>query len=138
MVQEIVLADGSHVRANALAPLAMELFQRDSLPLRGRLHNLGIDGVFVVIVGNMERDRRARSIPVQHVIHTAFHVHDQRHLDHHQVEFFTEVIFDVPFYLEDRLLGFFLGQQGTIVGRENLLQFVVVANPRACKVSLLV
>ena len=110
MVQEVVLADGAHVGAHALVHLAPELLERHALPLGGRLHDLRIDGVLIVIVGNMERDRRARPIPVQHVIHAAFGVHDQRHLNHHQVEFFTEVIFDVPFYLKDRLLGFFLGQ----------------------------
>ena len=107
VVEEVVLADGAHVGADALAGLAVELLQRHPLPLGGGLHDLGVDGVLVAIVGDVELDGSARAVAVEIVVDAALLVHDQRHGDHHQVEFVAEVVFDVVLRLEDRLLGFF-------------------------------
>ena len=107
VVEEVVLAHGAHVGADAFAGLAVELLQRHPLPLGSGLHHLGVDGVLVAIVGDVELDRGARSVAVEIVIDAALLVHDERHGDHLQVQFVAEVFFDVALCLEDRLLGFF-------------------------------
>jgi hypothetical protein len=40
---------------------------------------------------------------------------DQRHLDHHQIEFFAEVVFDVAAQRVNRLLRFAAVQQRTVI-----------------------
>ena len=45
VIEEVVLAHGAHVGAEALAGLHVELLQRDAFPLRRGLHDLGIDGM---------------------------------------------------------------------------------------------
>ena len=107
VVEEVVFAHGAHVGAQAFAGLHVELLQRHPLPLGRGLHHLGVDGVLVAIVGDVELDRGARSVAIQIVVDAALLVHDQRHGDHHQVQFFAEVFFDVVLHLEDRSLRFF-------------------------------
>jgi hypothetical protein len=50
--------------------------------------------VLVPIIRDVELDRRARAVPVEHVIDATLHIDDQRNLDHHEVQFFAEVVFD--------------------------------------------
>ena len=61
VIEEVVLADGAHVGAQALARLHAELLQRHALPLGGRLDHLGVDRVLVVVVGDVELDRACAS-----------------------------------------------------------------------------
>ncbi len=65
VVEEVVLAHGAHVGAEALAELHAELLQRHPLPLGRGLHHLGIDGVLVVVVGDVELDGRARAVAIE-------------------------------------------------------------------------
>ena len=62
----------------------VELFEGYSLPLGGGLDDLGVDGMLVAIVGNVELNRGAGSVAIEHVIDAAFRVDDQRDLNHHQ------------------------------------------------------
>ena len=107
MVEEVVLADGAHVGAEAFAGLHVELLQRHPLPLGRRLHHLRVDGVLVAIVRDVELDGRARAVAVEIVVDARLLVHDEGHRNHHQVQFLAEVLFDVVFHLEDRPLGVF-------------------------------
>ena len=89
MVEEIIFADGAHVGADAFADTAVELFQGNAFPLGGRLHDLGIDGMQVAVIGNVELDGGAGAVAVEHVVDAAFDVDDERDFHHHQVEFLT-------------------------------------------------
>ena len=107
VVEEVVFADGAHVGADAFAGPAVELLEGDPLPLGGGLHDLGIDGMLVAVVGDVELDGSARAVAVEHVVDAAFDIDDQRDLDHHQVEFLAEIVFDVALEVENGFLGFF-------------------------------
>lgn len=72
------------------------------------MYYLGIEGVLVAIVRDMELDGRAGAVAVQHVVYAALDIHDERHFDHHQIQFVAEVILDIALHLENgalRLLG---------------------------------
>ena len=138
VIQEIVLAHGAHVGADALANFAIELLERDAFPLGRGLHHLRVDGMQVAIVRDMKLNRRARPVAIEHVVDTALHIHDQRHLDHHQVEFLAQVVCDIAFHLEDGLLRLFRGQQGAVIPRQNLFQFFVIADSRSRQVGFFV
>ena len=107
VIEEVIFADGAHVGAEAFARLHVELLQRHPLPLGRGLNDLGIDGVLVAIIRDVELDRRARAVAVEIVIDARLLVDDEGHGDHHQVQFFAEVVFDVLLHLEDRPLGVF-------------------------------
>ena len=107
MVEEIILADGAHVGADAFTGAALELLEGHPLPLGGGLHDLGVDGMFVAVVGNMELNWSTGAVAVEHVVDAAFRVHDQRDLDHQQAEFLAQVIFDIALQVENCFLGFF-------------------------------
>ena len=119
VIQEIVLAHGTHVGADALANFAIELLESDPLPLGRGLHDLRVDGMQVAIVRDMELNWRPRPVAIQHVVDTTFHIHDERDFDHHQVEFLAQVVFDIAFYLEDGLLRLFRRQQGAVTLGQN-------------------
>ena len=138
VIQEIVLADGAHVGADALANSAIELLESDPLPLGCGLHHLRVDGMQVAIIRNMELNRGARAVAIQHVVDAALHIHDERNFDHHQVEFLAQVVFDVAFHLEDGLLGLFRGQQGAVTPGQNFFQFLIVADSRSSQIGFLV
>ncbi len=93
-----------------LARFAIELLQRHPFPFGCGLHHLRIQRMQVAIVRDMELNRRARPIAIEHVVDSAFDIHDQRHFHHHQVEFFAQVVFDITLHLKDGLLGLFRGQ----------------------------
>jgi hypothetical protein len=59
MVEEVVLADCSHVCADAFAWPAVELLERCSLPLGRCLHYLSINRVLVAVITDVKADRRA-------------------------------------------------------------------------------
>ena len=107
VIEEVVFADGPHIGAEPFARLQVELLQRHPLPLGRGLDHLGVDGVLIAVVGDVELDRRAGPIPVKIVVNARFLIHNQRHGDHHQVQFFAEIFFDIVFHLEDCPLGFF-------------------------------
>jgi len=89
VVEEIVFAHGAHVGADAFAGAAVELFEGHPLPLGRGLYDLGVDGMFVAIVRNMELNGSARAVAIEHVVDAALRVDDERNLHHHQAEFFT-------------------------------------------------
>jgi hypothetical protein len=60
--------------------------------------------MLVVIVVDVELDGRARAVAVEHVVDAALDVDDERHLDHHQVQFTAEILFNVLFDRVDGLL----------------------------------
>ena len=91
VVQEVVFADGAHVGAEAFAGLHAEALEGHAFPLGGGLHDLGIDGVLIAIVGDVELDGRAGAVAIQQVVDAALGIHDQRHGDHHEVERLAEV-----------------------------------------------
>src|SRR5450755_243970 len=138
VVEKVIFAHGAHVGAQAFAGLHAELLERHSLPLGGSLHHLRVDGMLVAIVGDVEPDGCSGSVSVQHVIHAAVFVHDQRHFHHHQVEFLAEVVFDVPLHLEERPLRLFRCQQRAVVVRQDFFQFQVVADAGSSEVRFLV
>ncbi len=105
MVQEVILADRLHVGQQTLARLHAELLEGDALPLGGGLDDLRINRVSVMIVGDVESDRGSRTVPIEVVVDTAVNVDDERHLHHHQVELFGQVLFDVLLGGEHRLHG---------------------------------
>ena len=111
VVEEVVLAHRSHVGAQAGARAHPELAQRHALPLGGGLHDLGVDGVDPVVVGDVERHRGARAVPVQHVVHPGLGVDDQGHLHHLETELAAQAVLDVAPGPEDRTLGLAWGQQ---------------------------
>ena len=78
VIEEIVLAHGPHVGADSLAGLHVELLQRHALPLGRGLDDLGVDRMLVVVVGDVELNGRAGAVAVEHVVHAAFDVDDQR------------------------------------------------------------
>ena len=59
VIEEVVLADCAHVGAEALAGAHLELAERQSLPLRRGLHDLGVNGVEVAVVCDVESDGNA-------------------------------------------------------------------------------
>src|SRR4029077_21093939 len=89
VIEEVVVADSAHVGAEAFAGAAVELLEGDALPLGGGLNNLGVNGIPVPVVRDVELNGCTRAVAVEHVIDAAFSVDDQRDLDHHQTELFT-------------------------------------------------
>ncbi len=59
MVEEVVLADRPHVGDEPFTGLHVELRERHPLPLRRRLHDLGVHRVLPVIVCDVEPHGRA-------------------------------------------------------------------------------
>ena len=118
--------------------LAVELLERDAFPLGRGLHDLRVDGMQVAIVRDMELDRRARAVAIEHVVDAALHIDDERHFDHHQIEFLAQVVFDIAFHLEDGLLRLFRSQQRTVVVRQDFFQFFVIADSRPCQIGFLI
>jgi hypothetical protein len=51
-----------------------------------------------------------------------------RHSHRHKVKLLAEIVFNEAFEREDRFPGFSSGEQATVILRENLLNFAVVAN----------
>ena len=86
MIEEVVLAHGAHVGAQTVACVHVELFQRHSLPLRGRLNDLRVHGMDIVVVRDVELDGRARTVAVQHVVHAGLGIDHERHGHHHEVQ----------------------------------------------------
>ncbi len=138
VIEEVIFAHGAHVGAKAFARLHAKLLQRHPLPLGGGLHYLRVDGVLVVIVRRCGTGWGARAVAVEQVVDAALFIDDQRHFDHHQVELFAEVVFDVALHLEDRPLRFFGRQQRAVVLRQNLFEELIIANAGACEVRFFV
>lgn len=107
VIDEVVFPDGAHVGADAFAGAAIELLEGDALPLGGSLNDLGVNGILVPVVGDVELDGRTRAVTIEHVIDAAFDVDDQRSLDHHQAEFLAKIVFNITAQVENRFLRFF-------------------------------
>ena len=138
VVQEVVFADGAHVGAQAFAGPHVEALEGDAFPLGGGLHDLGIDGVLVAIVGNVELDGRAGAVAIQQVVDAALGIDDERHGDHHEVERLAQVLFDEGFARKDGSLRVPGGEQGRVVHWQDIFEFGVVANAWPGKVGFLV
>ena len=89
MVKKVILAHGAHIGANAFAGTAIELLQSHPLPFGGGLYDLGIDGMFATVVRNVELDRSAGTVAIEHIVDAAFRIDDQRNFHHNQAEFLT-------------------------------------------------
>ena len=138
VVEEVVLADGPHVGQEALADPVAELLERRALPLGGGLHDLGVDRVLVVVVGDVELDRPALAVAVEHVVDARLDVDDERNLDHVQVQLLAEIALDVVLDYVDGLLGLPAVERRCVVVRQDLLEVLVVADARPGKIGLLV
>jgi hypothetical protein len=137
VVEEVVLADRLHVGVDALARLATELAERDALPLRRRLHDLRVEPLLQAQPAR-ELHGRARAVPVQHVVDAALPRHDERHLDHLEVQLLAEAVLDEALDLMERLHPFQGPQERLVVGGEDALHLLVGADPRTRQVCLLV
>jgi hypothetical protein len=51
----------------------------------------------------VELDGGPRSIAIQHVVDAALDIHDEWHLNHHEVELFAQVLLDVVFNRKEGL-----------------------------------
>jgi hypothetical protein len=80
----------------------------------------------------------ARTVAVEHVVHAAFDIYDKRYFDHHEVQFFAKVIFDVALHVKDCLLGFAHIEQRAVVLGKNLFEFLIIADPRTGQVGFLI
>jgi hypothetical protein len=89
---------------------------------------LGVDGVLVVIVGDVELDGRARTVAIEHVVDAGFDIHNQGHGDHHKVQFFAEMVFDEAFQSENGFLSFPAIERAAVIAGKDVLQFVVIAD----------
>ena len=128
VVEEIILAHSAHVGAQAFSDAHAEFLQRNPLPFRGGLHDLGIDRVLVVVVCDVELDGSAGAVAVQQVIHTAFPIDDKRHRHHHKVKVFAEIVFNEALEGKDGLLGLSAREETAIFLRKDLLKLLVIAN----------
>ncbi len=87
---------------------------------------------------DVELDRRARAVAIEHVVDAALDVHDQRNRHHHQVQFLAKILLDVALRGKDGLLRFLDVQQGPVIIGQNLFQFVVVSDARPRQIRFLV
>ena len=137
VVEEVVLADGAHVGQEPLARPHAELGEREPLPLRRRLHDLGVDRVQVAVVRDVERDRRPRAVAVEVVVDAALAVDDQRHLDERQVQLLAQAVLDQSLRRVQRPHPLTRLEQRLVVVRQHELELAVVADPRPCEVRFL-
>ena len=138
MIEEVILAHGAHVGADAFADFAVELPEGDAFPLGGGLHDLGVDGMQVAIVRNVELDGGAGAVAIEHVVDATFDVDDERNLDHHQAELFAEVVGDIALYLKDGLLGIFRAEERAVTAGQDFCEFVVIADSGSGEIGFLV
>ena len=137
VIEEVILAHGAHVGADALALFAFELLQRPALPLGRGLDNLSFD-TFLESEPARKVDGRARAVAVEVVVHAAVLVDDQRYLDHLQVQFLAQVLLDEILELVERFHAVHRTEQRCIVGGQAGVYFRVGADAGACEVSFLV
>jgi hypothetical protein len=93
------------------APCAAELGEREALPLRRGLNDLGIEGVHAV-VADVERDRGARAVAVEMVVDAGGCVDDERHLHLDEMEPPAELVLDQPLRRVQRLHRLARREQG--------------------------
>ncbi len=124
VVQEVVLADGPHVRVDPLANFTLELLERPPFPLGSGLHDGRVYGFFDSEAA-IELDRRPRAVPIEHVVHAGRHFDDQRHLDHHQVQLPGETLLDVFLHIVNGLLGALSAKQRLVIPGQDLVDFLI-------------
>jgi hypothetical protein len=137
MVEEVVLSHRLHVGADPLSHPAAELLQRHSLPLRCRLHDLGLDRLRKPQPAR-ELHRCPRPVSVEVVVDAALPVDDQGHLHHLQVELLAQVLLDVGLDREHPLHVLHGRKERLVIGGENLLDLLIGADAGASQVCLLV
>jgi hypothetical protein len=136
VVEEIVLPDRPHVGEQALARPDAELPQGRPLPLGRRLDDLGVDRMQAAVVVDVERDGRARSVPVEVVVHTARGVDDQGNLDRLEAELAAQAVLDHALRRVERPHGLARAEQRLVVVGQDVLELAVVADPRSRQVGL--
>ena len=94
VIEEVVLPHGPHVGEDPFARRAPELPKSEPLPFRRCLHDLGVERMRVVVVCDVERDRRPRAVSVEIVVDAARPVDDQGHLHLHEVQLVAEPLLD--------------------------------------------
>ena len=137
MVEEVVLAYRTHVGVDTFVHVTFELLQRPAFPLRGRLHDRCADRLLQAKAAG-KLDRSPRTVAIQHVVHARGGLNNQRHLNHHQVQFLREPFFDVLLDVVNSLLRTLDVQEGRIVPRQYLLHGLIGADSRAGQVGSLV
>ncbi len=135
MVEKVVLPDRAHVGEKPLTGLKVELLQRHPLPLRRGLNDLSFDRVEIAIVRDAELNGSPGAVPVQHVVDPAVGLHDQRNLDHHQVELLAQVLFDVVLHGVDGVLRESGREERFVIVGEHAVDLFVRADPRAGEVG---
>ena len=135
VVEEVVLAHGTHVGAQTLAGIHAELLERDPLPFGGRLDNLRVDRMLIVVVADVEPDRRPRAVAVEHIVDARLDVDDQRHLHADEVQLTTQVFLDVVLDRIDGELRFARIENRVVVGRQHLGQLLVGPDARSGQVG---
>jgi hypothetical protein len=137
VVEEVVLPDRAHVGVDALADLAAELLQRRALPLRRGLDDLRVQARLDAESAG-ELDRRARPVPVEHVVDAALAGADEGDLDELEVQRLRHPLLHVVLDHVECTHALLRRQQRLVVGREDLGDLGVGADARAGQVCLLV
>ena len=86
---------------------------------------------------DVELDRRAGAIAVEHVVDTAFRIDDQRNLNHQEAELLAQVVFDITLQVEDSLLRLFGSEQRVVVAGKYFSELRVIADSGTGEVCFL-
>ena len=138
VIQEVVLSHRTHVGQETFANLHLELIERHALPLGRGLHDLGVNRVLIMVVGDVKADRRPRSVAVKVVVHPALDVDNQGHRHRDEIQDAAQPTLDMVFQREDGALGVPGCEQRRVVGGQNALELFIAADSGASQVSRLV
>ena len=138
MIEEVVLANGTHVGEKTLADLESVLLKREPFPFSNGLHDLGVDRVLFIIVLNVEIDRRARPVAVEIIVHTAVAVDDEGALDAHEVKLAEQTVFDVILDSLEGDLRFFRVKKRLIVVGQHVPEYFIIADTRSGEICYFV
>ena len=138
VVEEVVLAHRLHV--GAAHPRACG---RSNCASASRFHFVAAWTTCASIFLSRPRPRlelhgRARPVAVEHVVHAAVAIDDQRHLHHVEIQLATESVFDVALHFEERLHRLHGGEQRLVVVGEDLRNLLVRADSGSREIGLFV